>query len=198
MGSVASGNRYASGHVLHAQRRPRRGHRPLPGCHDRETRVRTSLPSLGRGAGEKGVEEAGHQIVHALSGFVPTRGRQRENPEEDRQALPGRTKRKTSAGQLIENTAGAVEIGESLFFATKFTRMGNEAAAGAAGRVFYVEHFVIEDVLDGDSGDGWMIHSAVQKDLIGSRVVTAELAAPISRTPADVGPIQTTGKIFFV
>ena len=40
--------------------------------------------------------------------------------------------------------------------------MGNEAAAGAAGGVFYVEHFVIEDVLDGNFGNGWMIHSSGQ------------------------------------
>ena len=64
--------------------------------------------------------------------------------------------------------------------------------------MFDVEHFVIEDVFDGNLGDGWVIHSAIQKDLIGSRVVAAELAAPASCTPAYVRALQTPGKIFFV
>jgi hypothetical protein len=63
---------------------------------------------------------------------------------------------------VIEVAAGAGEIGKEFFFAAEFGGMGDEAAAGAARRVFYVEHFVVEDVLDGDLGHAVMIHSAIQ------------------------------------
>ena len=76
--------------------------------------------------------------------------------------------------------------------------MGEEAAAGAAGGMFDVEHFVVEDVLDRDSGDGGMIHAAIQKDLIGAGIVAAELTAPTAGAPADVGAPQTSRKVFFV
>jgi hypothetical protein len=57
------------------------------------------------------------------------------------------------AGEVIEDAAGAGEIGEEFFFGAEFAGMGDEAAARPARRMFYVEHFVIEDVLDGNSGD---------------------------------------------
>jgi len=76
--------------------------------------------------------------------------------------------------------------------------MGEEAAAGAAGGMLDVEHFVVENVFDRDSGDGGMIHTAIEEDLIGARIVAAELAAPTAGAPADVGAPQTSRKVFFV
>jgi len=58
------------------------------------------------------------------------------------------------ASQVIEDAAGSGEIGEEFFFGAEFGGMGDEAAARTARRMFYVEHFVVEDVLDGNSGDG--------------------------------------------
>jgi hypothetical protein len=62
---------------------------------------------------------------------------------------------------VVEDAAGAVEIGEEFFFGAEFGGMGDEAAAGAAGGMFDVEHFVVEDVFDGDLGDTGMIHAAI-------------------------------------
>ena len=62
---------------------------------------------------------------------------------------------------MVENSAGAVEFGEAFFFGAKFAGMGDQAAAGAACGMFYVEHFVVEHVFDGDLGDGGVIHSAI-------------------------------------
>ncbi len=95
--------------------------------------------------------------------------------------------RSMSAGKVIEDAAGASEIGEKFFFGAEFWRMGNQAAAGTSRGMFHVEHFVIEDVLDGDLRDSRMVHSAIQQDLIGPGVVTAELAAPASYAPSDIG-----------
>jgi len=66
-----------------------------------------------------------------------------------------------SAGEVIEDAAGAGEIGEEFFFGAKFGGMGDEAAARPASGMFYVEHFVIEDVLDGNSGDGGVVHTPI-------------------------------------
>ena len=62
---------------------------------------------------------------------------------------------------MIEDAAGAGEIGEEFFFGAEFGGMGEEAAAGAAGGMFDVEHFVVQDVFDGDLGDGGMVHAAI-------------------------------------
>lgn len=99
------------------------------------------------------------------------------------------------AGEVVEDAAGAGEIGEEFFFCAEFGGMGEEAAAGTARGMLDVEHFVVEDVFDGDLGNGGMIHSAIQEDLIGAGVVAAELAAPASRTPADVRAPQTAREI---
>jgi hypothetical protein len=62
---------------------------------------------------------------------------------------------------MIEHAAGAVEFGEAFFFGAECGGMGDKAAAGAACGVLDVEHFVVEDVLDGNLRDGGMIHSAI-------------------------------------
>lgn len=90
------------------------------------------------------------------------------------------------SGEVVEDAAGTGEIGEEFFFGAEFGGMGEEAAAGAAGGMLDVEHFVVEDVLDSDLGDGGVIHAAIQEDLIGAGIVAAELAAPTANAPADV------------
>src|SRR5271167_184029 len=66
-----------------------------------------------------------------------------------------------SASQVVEDAAGAGEIGETFFFGAEFGGMGDETAAGAARGVFDVEHFVVEDVFDRDLRDARMIHAAI-------------------------------------
>ena len=65
------------------------------------------------------------------------------------------------AGEMIENTTRAGEIGEEFFFGAEFGGMGDEAAAGAARGMLDVEHFVVEDVFDGNLRDAGMIHAAI-------------------------------------
>jgi len=72
-----------------------------------------------------------------------------------------RETRSKLACQAIEDAAGVIEISEELFFGAEFGGMGDEAAAGAAGRMFYVEHLVVEHVFDGDLRDAGMIHAAI-------------------------------------
>lgn len=66
-----------------------------------------------------------------------------------------------SAGEMVEDTAGADEVGEELFFGAEFGRVGDKAAAGAAGRMLDVKHFVVENVFDGDLRDGGVVHAAI-------------------------------------
>src|ERR1700676_5052463 len=99
---------------------------------------------------------------------------------------------------MVENSAGAVEVGEEFFFGAEFGGMRDQAAAGTAGRMFDVEHLMVEDVFDGDLRNGRMIHSAIQENLVRAGVVAAELASPASRAPADVGALQGASEIRFV
>src|SRR5215813_2335837 len=73
MGSPTRGKRHRSGAVLHAERRSRRGDRLIRGGDHRETRLRNSLSLSGGGAGEKRLEEAGSQILSAVSGHGAAR-----------------------------------------------------------------------------------------------------------------------------
>ena len=54
--------------------------------------------------------------------------------------------------------------------------------------MLYVEHLVIEDVLDGALRDAGAVHAAIEQDVARAGIVAAELAAPASGTPADVRP----------
>lgn len=76
--------------------------------------------------------------------------------------------------------------------------MGNERAAGAAGGMFDVEHFVVEDVFDNELRDERMIHAAVEKDLIGAGIVTAELATPATIAPAEMRANERAAEKFLV
>jgi hypothetical protein len=62
---------------------------------------------------------------------------------------------------MVQDFAGAVELGEALFFFAEFAGMGNEAAPRAAGGVLDVEHLVKQNVLDGTSGDAGTVHAAI-------------------------------------
>jgi hypothetical protein len=62
---------------------------------------------------------------------------------------------------VVEDAAGAIEVGEELFFGAEFGRMGDEAAAGTACGVFDMQHFVVEDVFDGNLRNARMIHAAI-------------------------------------
>lgn len=69
--------------------------------------------------------------------------------------------RSKSASEVVEDAAGAGEICEEFFFGAELGGMRDETAAGAAGGVFDMEHFVVEDVFDGDLRDAGMIHAAI-------------------------------------
>jgi len=62
---------------------------------------------------------------------------------------------------VVEDTAGAGEIGEEFFFGAEFGGMGNKAAARPSSGMLDVEHFVIEDVFDGHLRYARMIHTAI-------------------------------------
>lgn len=51
-----------------------------------------------------------------------------------------------------------------------------------------VEHLVVENVFYRAWRDVGAVHTAVQQDVAGARVVTTELAAPAFCAPPDVGP----------
>ena len=103
-----------------------------------------------------------------------------------------------SAGEAVEEFAGLGEMGKEFFFGAKFGGMGDETAAGAASGMFDVEHFVVENVFDGDLGDRGMVHAAVEEDLVGAGVVATELAAPGAIAPADVGASEFSFEVFSV
>ena len=102
------------------------------------------------------------------------------------------------AGEAVEDFAGLGELGELLFFGAEFGGVGDQGAAGAARRMFDVKHLVVEDVLDGALGDVGAVHAAIEQDVIRARVVTAELAAPGTSAPADVGAGEFSFKVFRV
>jgi len=76
--------------------------------------------------------------------------------------------------------------------------VGDQGAAGAACWVFDVEHFVVEDVLDGALWDVGAVHAAVEQDVIRAGIIAAELAAPGAMAPADVGASEFSFEVFFV
>ena len=80
-----------------------------------------------------------------------------------------------------------MELGELFFFGAEFWGVGDQGASGAAGGVFDMEHFVVEDIFYGASGNVGAVHAAVEQDVAWAGVVAAELAPPIFCAPADVG-----------
>jgi len=103
-----------------------------------------------------------------------------------------------SAGEPVEEAAGAVEFGEALFFFAEFAGVGNESAAGASRGMLDVEHLVEQDIFDGALRNAGMIEAAVEQNLVGAGIVTAELASPAAEAPADMGFMQLAGEIFVI
>ena len=52
--------------------------------------------------------------------------------------------------------------------------------------MFDVKHFMEEDVFHDELRDAGMVHAAIEKNLIGARIVTTELAAPGAGAPAEM------------
>ena len=94
------------------------------------------------------------------------------------------------AGETVEEFAGWGEFVEELFFGTELRGMRDQAAAGAACRMLDVKHFVVEDVFDDELRDLRAAHAAIQENLIGAGIVAAELTAPATGTPTDVGTFE--------
>ena len=76
--------------------------------------------------------------------------------------------------------------------------MGDERAAGAARRMFDVQHLVIEDVLDSALRYIGAIHAAIEQDVVGAGVVATELASPGAIAPADVGTSEFSFEVLSV
>ena len=64
--------------------------------------------------------------------------------------------------------------------------------------MFDVKHFVVEDVLDGALRDFGTVHAAIEQDVIGARIVTAELAPPGAIAPANVWAGEFSFEVFRV
>lgn len=90
--------------------------------------------------------------------------------------------------------AGTVKFREEFFFSAKFTGMGNKRAAGSARGMLDVEHLVKEHVFHDEFWNGRVIHSAVQKDLIGAGIIAAELTAPGASAPAKMRASKNAAK----
>ena len=72
------------------------------------------------------------------------------------------------ACQVVQDFAGLLELGELLFLGAEFGGVGDQRAAGTARRMFDVEHFVVEDVLDGTLRDVGAVHAAIEQDVVGA------------------------------
>jgi len=64
--------------------------------------------------------------------------------------------------------------------------------------MLHVKHFVVEDVLRDKLWDMGMIHAAVEQDLIGAGIITAELAAPSAVAPAEMRATESPREIFSI
>src|SRR5215470_16893748 len=96
---------------------------------------------------------------------------------------------------MVEDAAGGREVREALLFFTEFAGMGDQAATGAARGMLDVKHLVEENVLDGQPRHSRPIHAAIEQDLVRAGIIAAELAAPTSFTPADMGALELALKI---
>src|SRR5580692_10643709 len=66
------------------------------------------------------------------------------------------------ARQAVEDSPGAFELREALFFFTKFFRMRNQAASGAARRMFHMQQLVKQDIFHRKLRYSRPVHAAVQ------------------------------------
>src|SRR5260370_33874086 len=91
-----------------------------------------------------------------------------------------------SASEAVEDAPRALEFRKALLLRSKFPRMRDHAAAGAARRVLDVQHLVIQNIFHGARRNVRAIHPAIQQNLIRSGIVTSELPPPAPRAPSDV------------
>jgi hypothetical protein len=70
-----------------------------------------------------------------------------------------------------------VQLGEKLFFCLKVGRVHTAAAAPKSYRMLEVEHLVIHDVFDGETGNPGMIEDAAHHDGIVRGIIVAEAIA---------------------
>src|SRR5206468_5792251 len=91
-----------------------------------------------------------------------------------------------SAGETVEDAAGAFEFAKAFLFFAKSPRMRNHAATRPARRMLHVKHFMKQNILHGACWNTGTIHAAIQQNLIRPRIVTSELPAPASRAPTDM------------
>src|SRR5882724_12612494 len=68
----------------------------------------------------------------------------------------------------VQNMPRAFKFGEALFFFTKFTRMGNHAAARPPRWVLHMQHFVEQNISHRARRNARTIHPAIQQNLIWS------------------------------
>src|SRR5262249_25628922 len=99
---------------------------------------------------------------------------------------------------MIQGASRTFEFSEAFFFGAEFPGVRDEAATGASRGMFNVQHFVEEDVLDGELRDIGAVHAAIEKNLIRAGIVAAELASPGTQTPADVRTLKLAFEIFSV
>src|SRR5215469_11887983 len=100
--------------------------------------------------------------------------------------------------QVVEELAGSVKVFIAFLFGTKFGRVGDEAAAGAARGMLHMQHLVVQDILYNELWNARAIHATVQYDLIGAGIVATELAAPPSAAPGNMRTRELARKIPFV
>ena len=100
------------------------------------------------------------------------------------------------AGEAVQDFTSSVELSELFFFGAKFGRVRDERAAGAARRMFDVQHFVIEDVLDGALRNIRPVHAAIEQDVVWAGIVATELTAPRAIAPANVGASKISFEVF--
>src|ERR1700685_138516 len=76
---------------------------------------------------------------------------------------------------------------EEFFFGLELRGMNAAAAAAQLHRMFKVQHFVINDVLDGVAGNAWVIEDTAYNDCIMGRVVVPEAVAGMVAAPGHRG-----------
>ena len=97
--------------------------------------------------------------------------------------------------ESIKNFASAGEIRKALLFFAKLPGVRNQTTTGTPCGMLYVEHFVKKDIFHGALWDSRPVHTAIQQNVIGSRIVAAELAMPASMAPANVRSFQLPSEI---
>src|SRR6266850_3391708 len=99
------------------------------------------------------------------------------------------------ACQAVEYSPRARKFREALFFLAKFSGVRHQAATGTPRWVLHMQHLVKQHIFHCELRHTRAIHSPVQQNVIGTRIVAAELPPPASIAPANVGALQLAVKI---